>query len=167
MSTAWLRALITVLLLVGGPGISAAKAPLEFFDFDGHRVVLESVFPDDRWVVIMIWSHTCPICAREMTGQSRLHERHQDGQLSLLGMSIDGLSGLTEAWAFAEEREVVFPNVVAEPQIVARFFKEASGQKLQGTPTFMVYAPGRELVAVQVGPVPPEAIETFVLQRSH
>lgn len=166
MINAWLRRLTIGLLLAGGLGISAAKVPLEFFDLDGEPVALQSVFPKDRWVVLMIWSHTCPICAREMAGQSRLHERHRDGQLSLLGLSIDGLSGLTEAWAFVEERDVAFPNLVAEPQVVAQFFNEASGQRLQGTPTFMVYAPGRELVAVQVGPVPPEAIERFIHQRS-
>ena len=47
----------------------------------------------------MIWSWTCPICASEMPGYAQLHERHQDGQLTVLGISLDGSAGVMEAWA--------------------------------------------------------------------
>ena len=135
-----------------------------FVDFDGEPAALEKIFPNERWIVVMIWSHTCPICAREMSTQAAFHERHREGDIAVLGMSLDGQSDMFEAWAFSEEYSVSFPNVLAEPQSVAKFFYETSGRSLKGTPTFMIFGPNRELKAVQTGPVAPEAIERVIDQ---
>ncbi len=135
-----------------------------FVDFDGRPAAVEKIFPNERWIVVMIWSHTCPICAREMSTQAAFHERHREGDIAVLGMSLDGQSDMFEAWAFSEEHSVTFPNVLAESQSVAKFFYETSGRPLKGTPTFMFFGPNRELKAVQSGPVAPEVIERFIDQ---
>ena len=135
-----------------------------FVDFDGRPAAVEKIFPNERWIVVMIWSHTCPICAREMSTQAAFHERHREGDIAVLGMSLDGQSDMFEAWAFSEEHSVTFPNVLAESQSVAKFFYETSGRPLKGTPTFMIFGPNRELKAVQSGPVAPEVIERFIDQ---
>ena len=97
-----------------------------------------------------------------MAGQAQLHDRHQGGRLNVLGISMDGAEGIMEAWAFAEEHGARFPNLIGEGSDVAQFFHEQTGQSLQGTPTFLVYAPGGRLKAVQAGAVPPERIEAFI-----
>ena len=38
-----------------------------FVDFYGQPAALDKIFPKERWIVVMIWSHTCPICAREIS----------------------------------------------------------------------------------------------------
>ncbi|MEO1865538.1 MAG: redoxin domain-containing protein, partial [Pseudomonadota bacterium] len=63
-----------------------------FVDFDGQPAALDKIFPKERWIVVMIWSHTCPICAREMSTQVKFHERHREGDIAVLGMSLDGQS---------------------------------------------------------------------------
>ena len=133
-----------------------------FTDLDGDPADFSDYVPADRWLVVVIWSWTCPICAQEMAGQAQLHERHRDGHLALLGISIDGVEGILEAWAFVEEHNVTFPNLIGQAQDVAKFFLDQTDQAFQGTPTLMVYAPGGQLKAVQVGAVPPEAIEAFI-----
>ena len=133
-----------------------------FTDLEGDPVEFSDHVPADRWLVVVIWSWTCPICAQEMAGQAQFHERHRDGHLTLLGISIDGAEGMLEAWAFAEEHNVTFPNLIGEAQDVANFFFREAGQAFQGTPTFLVYAPGGQLKAVQAGAVPPEGIEAFI-----
>ena len=133
-----------------------------FTDFEGEAVHYPDYVPKDRWLVVMIWSWTCPICASEMPGYAQLHDRHQDGQLTVLGISLDGSAGVMEAWAFAEEHGVAFPNLLGEGDDVAKFFYQQTGQALRGTPTFLLYAPGGNLKAVQAGPVPPEGVEAFI-----
>lgn len=135
-----------------------------FVDFDGQPAAVENIFSNERWIVVMIWSHTCPICAREMSTQSAFHEQHREGDIAVLGISLDGQSDMFEAWAFSEEHSVSFPNVLAEPQSVAKFFYETSGRSLKGTPTFMIFGPNRELKAVQSGAAAPEVIERFIDQ---
>ena len=100
-----------------------------------------------------------------MAGQAQLHDRHQGGRLNVLGISMDGAEGIMEAWAFAEEHGARFPNLIGEGPDVAQFFHEQTGQSLQGTPTFLVYAPGGRLKAVQAGAVPPERIEAFIADQ--
>lgn len=134
-------------------------------DLDGESAQFSDYVPADRWLVVMIWSWSCPICAQEMAGQAQLHERNQGGRLTLLGVSLDGAAGIMEAWAFAEEHGATFPNLIGEAQEVAHFFYEQTGQSLQGTPTFLVYAPGGHLKAVQAGAVPPEGIEAFIAHQ--
>ncbi|XXK23201.1 TlpA family protein disulfide reductase [Arenicellales bacterium nBUS_48] len=154
----WVNLLFTV-------SFPAMAGMLEgFVDFDGRPAAVEKIFPNERWIVVMIWSHTCPICAREMSTQAAFHERHREGDIAVLGMSLDGQSDMFEAWAFSEEHSVTFPNVLAESQSVAKFFYETSGRPLKGTPTFMIFGPNRELKAVQSGPVAPEVIERFIDQ---
>jgi len=131
-------------------------------DFEGDPANFSDYVSADRWLVVVIWSWTCPICAQEMAGHAQLHERHRDGRLALLGISIDGEEGTLEAWAFVEEHNVTFPNLIGEAQDVANFFFDQTGQGFQGTPTLMVYAPGGQLKAVQAGAVPPEGIEAFI-----
>ncbi len=160
----WLCATaVAVILTVFARGVVAADQP--FLNLDGESVAMADFFPDNQWLVVMIWSHTCVICAREIKGHSDMYDRHKDGRIAVLGISLDGEAGLSEAWAFLEERGVAFPNLVGEPHVVAEFFKDRTGRRLQGTPTFMVFAPGGALTALQVGPVPPEAIEKFIRQQ--
>lgn len=160
----WLRAITAaVMLTVSARAAVALDQP--FLNLDGEPVAMADFFPENQWLVVMIWSHTCVICAREIKGHSEMHERHKDGRIAVLGISLDGEAGLSEAWGFLEERGVAFPNLVGEPHVVAEFFKDRTGRRLQGTPTFMVFAPGGTLTALQVGPVPPEAIEKFIRQQ--
>ena len=138
-----------------------------FTDLDGEAAQFSDYVYEDRWLVVMIWSWSCPICAQEMPGQAQLHERNQGGRLTLLGVSLDGAAGIMEAWAFAEEHGATFPNLIGEAQEVAQFFYDQTGQSLQGTPTFLVYSPGGHLKAVQAGAVPPEGIEAFIAHQEN
>lgn len=161
----WLSGAVLMLGVAMAPSSAATTAV--FSDFDGRPVSFTDVLPADQWLVVMIWSYSCPVCANEMQGQADLHERHRDGRLKVLGISLDGADGALEAWAFIEERDVNFPNLLGEPEDVVRFFSDQSGRSFRGTPTFLIYAPGGALKATQAGAVPPEAIEAFIYDQEH
>ena len=163
MRMPWAKTVRSVLGLAFLVGLSQTTlGDGRFTDFEGEAAQFSDYLPEDRWLAVMIWSWTCPICANEMPGYARLHDRHQDGQLTVLGISLDGSAAVMEAWAFAEEHGAAFPNLLGEGEDVAQFFHEQTGQPLIGTPTFLLYAPGGKLKAVQAGPVPPEGIEAFI-----
>jgi thiol-disulfide isomerase/thioredoxin len=162
------RWLIGAVFMLGVAMAPTSAATTEgFSDFDGQPVSFADVLPADRWLVVMIWSYSCPVCAKEMQGQADLHERHRDGRLKVLGISLDGADAALEAWAFVEEREVGFSNLLGEPGDVARFFLDQTGQSFKGTPTFLIYAPGGALKATQAGAVPPEVIEAFIYDQEN
>ena len=156
---------VVIALMFMVTATQTAYSAVGLTDLEGKRVHFSDYVPADKWLVVMIWSWSCPICAQEMAGQAQLHDRHQGGRLNVLGISIDGAEGIMEAWAFAEEHDARFPNLIGEGPDVAEFFHEQTGQSLQGTPTFLVYAPGGRLKAVQAGAVPPEGIEAFIASQ--
>ena len=57
-------------------------------DLEGKRAHFSDYVPADQWLVVMIWSWSCPICAQEMAGQAQLHDRQQGGRLTVLGISL-------------------------------------------------------------------------------
>jgi peroxiredoxin len=156
---------VVIALMFMVTATQTAYSAVGLTDLEGNRVHFSDYVPADKWLVVMIWSWSCPICAQEMAGQAQLHDRHQGGRLNVLGISMDGAEGIMEAWAFAEEHGARFPNLIGEGSDVAQFFHEQTGQSLQGTPTFLVYAPGGRLKAVQAGAVPPEGIEAFIADQ--
>lgn len=160
----WPRGVVIALMFMV-TATQTAYSAVGLTDLEGNRVHFSDYVPADKWLVVMIWSWSCPICAQEMAGQAQLHDRHQGGRLNVLGISMDGAEGIMEAWAFAEEHGARFPNLIGEGSDVAQFFHEQTGQSLQGTPTFLVYAPGGRLKAVQAGAVPPEGIEAFIADQ--
>ena len=160
----WPRGVVIALMFMV-TATQTAYSAVGLTDLEGNRVHFSDYIPADKWLVVMIWSWSCPICAQEMAGQAQLHDRHQGGRLNVLGISMDGAEGIMEAWAFAEEHGARFPNLIGEGPDVAQFFHEQTGQSLQGTPTFLVYAPGGRLKAVQAGAVPPEGIEAFIADQ--
>ena len=168
MKKYYTRWLIGAVLMLGVAIQSSSGATKEVFsDFDGRPVNFGDMFPADRWLVVMIWSYSCPVCGKEIQGQADLHARHRDGRLKVLGISLDGADGALEAWAFIEERDVNFPNLLGEPGDVVRFFSQQTGQPFKGTPTFLIYAPGGDLKAVQAGALSPELIETFIYNQEN
>lgn len=160
----WPRGVVIALMFMV-TATQTAYSAVGLTDLEGNRVHFSDYVPAEKWLVVMIWSWSCPICAQEMAGQAQLHDRHQGGRLNVLGISMDGAEGIMEAWAFAEEHGARFPNLIGEGSDVAQFFHEQTGQSLQGTPTFLVYAPGGRLKAVQAGAVPPEGIEAFIADQ--
>ena len=70
------------------------------------------------------------------------------------------------AKGFIKKHNVDFPNLIAEPDTVAKLFYESTGQHFAGTPTFLVYSPEGELKAAQAGAVPAELIEDFIKKSS-
>ncbi len=156
---------VVIALMFMVSATQTAYSAVGLTDLEGKRVQFSDYVPADKWLVVMIWSWSCPICAQEMAGQAQLHDRHQGGRLNVLGISMDGGEGIMDAWAFAEEHGARFPNLIGEGPDVAQFFHEQTGQSLQGTPTFLVYAPGGRLRAVQAGAVPPEGIEAFIADQ--
>jgi hypothetical protein len=65
-----------------------------------------------------------------------------------------------------QRHEVNFPNLIDEPEKVARLYTGLTGQPWVGTPSFLVYSPTGELRAAQVGTVPTQIIKSFIAKES-
>lgn len=141
---------------------SASAEIKGFQDFSGNSKIFENQLGKGKWLVVMMWASDCHICNREVYQYVDFQTFHSGKDATVLGISLDGESKKADAQGFIKKHNVNFPNLLAEPETVAKLFYESTGQHFSGTPTFLVYSPGGELKAAQVGAVPTELIEDFI-----
>ena len=157
-----IRLMVFVLCLAVG-GVTAEE-PERFLTFDGDSVRVSDFRGQGYWLILMIWSHDCPLCRREAPRYQTLHARHSGGEIRILGLSLDGETEAMEAWAFTAEHNLEFPNLIGEPHDVIDFFQRESGQPFLGTPSWLIFSPRGELKAAHAGAIDPSQIEAFVRQ---
>ena len=157
---------IIFILLMSVLSVSQAATvdPL-FTDFNNKPRELKDFFGNGRWTVVMIWASDCVICNKEVSNYMDFNFKHHDSFAQVLGISIDGQAKKKEAENFIERHNVDFPNLLAEPERVAHWFEYMTGQNWVGTPTILIYTPEGELRAQQVGAVPVELLEKFIIRN--
>ena len=138
-----------------------------FENFEGQPATIEQFFDGEHWLVVVIWSFRCPICQKEFSTYADLARRQKSGSFTVIGLSIDGHEGFGGGWALLEELGDDFESLIGEADRVADFVLSHSHQPFRGTPTIMIFDPGRILVAFQEGPVRVDSIEEFIAQRSN
>ena len=142
--------------------VSATEDPLVLRTQAGEEVSLSDYAGDGRWLLVMIWGTDCSICFQEMPKISDFHTRHAHQDAYVLGVALDGFEQKQRVRDFAARESLSFPNVIAEmPGFGIRYEFEV-GERLLGTPTYLLFNPAGELVANNPGPVRASAVEAFM-----
>lgn len=158
------KIIIALLLVLLANTVSAVEEDA-FYDFNGDSQSIESFIGDDKWLVMMIWASDCHICNQEAEGYAHLYENNKN-KIRVLGLSIDGLSKISDAKEFIESHDLPFTNLISEPAEVMMYYQEQTLNEFIGTPSFMVFNPEGQLMAAQGGAVPPEVIKNFIAKKS-
>ena len=141
---------------------AAASGPLH--DLEGEPAALEEHLAPGKWNLVMFWASDCVVCSDEIPEYVRFHDAHHERDAQVVGISLDGLSGLDAARDFVDRHLVDFPNLVGEPREVAALFTARTGgrQPWLGTPSFLLYRPNGELVGWRIGPLSVPALEEMI-----
>lgn len=136
-----------------------------FKDFSEKIRSVDEFTGNGKWTVVMLWASDCHVCNHEAHEYVDFHQRHKDNDAQVLGISLDGKASRADAEKFISRHKLNFPNLIGEPEAVASFFQNLTGSRWIGTPTFLFFSPQGELMAQQVGAVPPKMIESFIDQN--
>ncbi|MDC1287439.1 TlpA family protein disulfide reductase [Gammaproteobacteria bacterium] len=158
------RLLVTLLLLVASP-LTAAAPLLQNLQSNAFETIDQHMDPG-KWLVVMIWASDCEICKREVGSYQQFHERHEQRDARVLGITLDGALGEKAARGFVAAHGVGFDNLIGEPETVTSYFQVVTGSPWVGTPTFLIYGPDGSLLAKQAGAVPVDLIEQFIAANS-
>lgn len=158
-----INSICLALILFHAPAQAAEDT---FYTLDGKPVKIESYLAKNKWTVVMIWASDCQVCNKEAPAYVNFHEKHKHKDAILLGLSMDGLKNIQYAKAFIRDHRVSFQNLIADPETVAGFYNEQTGDTWYGTPTFLIYSPQGKLKAAQSGAVPPAVIEDYINKNS-
>lgn len=135
-------------------------------NLSGVKQKIEDYQLKNKWLIVMIWASDCHICNQEASNYEALYQSRKDKDINLLGLSIDGLSGIDKARNFVKRHNLTFPNLIGENSTISQHYYELTDQFLAGTPAFLIYDKNGVLVAAQIGAVPVSLIETFILEST-
>ena len=150
-----------LLILLPLPAISATLS-----DFSGKQKSIADYQEKGKWLVVMLWASDCHVCNQEAAEYVKFHQKHASKDALMLGVSLDGKEKFSDAKNFIKKHQLNFPNLIAEPENVAKIYTKLTGDQWIGTPTFLVYNPNGELLGAQVGAVPTTVIEGFIERES-
>jgi len=155
--------LISVLLLVFSATLIKAN-PLT--DLDGKTASISDYAGNGKWLVVMFWASDCHICNVKAHQYVDMQTRHKDGNITMLGITTDGLANKEAAQSFIDEHKLNFPNIIGSLEDVAGMYYDLLGSQWRGTPTIFIYDPKGKLRAAESGAVPIEIIEGFISENS-
>ena len=150
------------MLLVSSPGYAGSV----LYELNGKPSSIEKYTGKGKWLIVMFWASDCHVCNKEAHQYVDFHFAHSDDNASVLGVSLDGIKNKVLAEGFIKKHNINFPNLIGEPEAISDMFTSLTGVLWAGTPTFLVYSPGGELVVQQIGAVPVEMIENFIQQQT-
>lgn len=152
-----LLSLVMVLLMQAA---HAAAPDIALADLDGRPRNVNEFIGRGQWVIVVLWSHDCHICAKEIHHMESFHKAHQAKDAIVLGVTLDGAALVDRARQFAAEHRLSFVNLLAEPdaEVVPRF----GGGKFIGTPTHFFFDPSGRIVGRKIGPISGADIEEFI-----
>lgn len=143
--------------------LKMSAAPLQ--DFNGKKRSLseyiDASISQGKWQVVMLWSSYCGVSKDEMHNYVSFHEKNKTSDISFIGVSLDGDEGKESAQAFMKTHAMSFINLIGDDETLSRYFLSDTGEALS-TPSFLLYSPDGELMASQVGAIPPELISNFI-----
>ncbi len=134
--------------------------------WEGEETSLGQQVSYGKWSVVIFWRHDCEFCKREVPGLSAFHNRNKDSRAQVIGVNIDGYANKALAEGFIAENQPAFPSLIGEIRTVGQSFLQLTEEGLRGTPTYMLFNPEGQLVAIQLGLLDPTAIEDFIVRHS-
>jgi len=156
--------LLTGLLLLFSISLVNAADPLT--DFNGKAANISDYTGNGKWLVVMFWASDCHICNKEAHQYVDLQERNKDGNITMLGISTDGLANKAAAQGFIDEHKLNFPNLIGSLEDIAGMYYDLTGNQWIGTPTFFIYSPEGKLRIADAGAIPAKLIEDFIDENS-
>ena len=132
----------------------------------GNPSSIESFMENDQWLLVKIWKSDCGICAKAAPAMMDLDRMHEE--IKLIGISIDGQSqeGKRRAQWFIDRFQLNFPNLLVDFLEFELFYLVLAQEPFRGTPTYILYNPMGQMMAVQPGILSPESILRFIEKNS-
>ncbi len=135
--------LFAALLVVAGcktaPPLAASSAQTFTAERIGGGLQVFDPAALQRPTLLVFWASWCATCKAELPAVLEL-QRSQQGQLDLLGISVDEQTDKAEG--YAQEAKLPYPNVLDPKLEVADLFK------VKGTPSFVLVAKNGEVKMV-------------------
>jgi len=162
-----LRTLVLAAVLSFFAGYPEVHANGEFKarDLDGGQTVLSAHFEPGKWTLVMLWTTYCGACQQQFPLLNAFQDAHRLADAKVVGIALDGYHQIDEIRAHIAKNRISFPNLAGELSQISPSIKEATGEPLDGTPTYLLFSTIGDIAAFKVGPIQAGEIERFMKEN--
>jgi len=147
--------LFACLLLLSAQAAPAVQDNLSFVDLHGNKVNLADY--RGKWVVVNYWATWCPPCRAEIPELVLFHEAHSKKDAVVLGFNMEETSRAALS-RFVEDYMMTYP-------IIPMREDTAMIGNVPGLPTTYMINPSGKIVAMKVGEVSMDMLESFIAKN--
>jgi len=139
--------LISIAVSLSVPSISTA---CQVSARDLNQIPQQITPQKGEWLLIQAWTLDCAVCERQKPELSELNASYNN--FRVVNLSLDGLGNLGAIQSRVSQKQYTMRNYVAELDSFRSIMSECFGKTYLGTPTYILYSPNSEVMAVRTGP---------------
>lgn len=156
-------AAIVIISIIFTFAFSASPGQI-IFPEDKLQSSLEDELKDGRWELVMFWATYCHICKKDFKKLAAFIEDNPKISLTIVGVVVDGLEEEDETRKLVKKHKLDYTHLITDYDRANIVYKEKSGKRLVGTPSYLLYNPENKLVAFNTNAIDVDALEIMVYE---
>ena len=166
LNTLFRGILAVLVLLVGATQPALATGPFnDLVSMSGEEMDGLPQADDGKWTLVMFWAADCHACEAQKPDISAFSDKHKDGKISVVGISLDGRSNLVEIQAHEKASKATFDSYIGELVLIASNIQLLTDESFRGTPTYMLLDPENNVIAYNPGMLVMSDLDSFVARK--
>ena len=125
---------------------------------------LEDELESGRWELVMFWATYCHVCKKDFEKLAKFMEENSSVPMTIVGVVLDGVDEKAKTNSLVEKNDLKYTHILADYPKANEVYEASSGQRLIGTPSYLLYNPDNELVAFNANAIDLDALEILVYE---
>lgn len=125
---------------------------------------LQSELQEGRWELVMFWATYCHVCKKDFKKIAKFMQENSSIPMTIVGVVTDGIEERSTADQLIEKHDLAYTHVITDYPESAKLYQEVTGQRLIGTPSYLLYDQSNKLVAFNANAIDLDSLEIFVYE---
>lgn len=123
---------------------------------------VEAELQEGRWELVMFWATYCSVCKKDFAKIAEFMQENSAVPMTIIGVVTDGIEERQTTDALIEKLDLAYTHVVTDYPKSNELYQQVTGQRLIGTPSYLLYDKSNKLVAFNANAIDLDALEIFV-----
>jgi peroxiredoxin len=132
---------------------------------DGKQHTLNEYIGKGKWVVVNVWATACPYCRRELFDLANFHDKHNETDAMVLGLTLDlesfDMPDKAYVTNFASTYLIDYPLLLVSGDIASKVI----GIPITTVPMTFFYNPEGEMVYQFTGELHEQILEDIIRNK--